>query len=74
VALSVIDNIPLLSPEAVGSKKTPMEQLELAARLPPQALRTPKSGVLVAAALIVNAAVPVFVTVTVCGRPEVPTY
>lgn len=74
VALSVIDNVPLLAPLAVGSKKTPIEQLEPATRLPPQALRTPKSPVLVDTALIVSVVSPLFVTVIVCGSPVVPTY
>jgi hypothetical protein len=73
-ALSVIVNAPLRVPLTVGSKKTPMEQLEPAERLPPQALRTPKSFVLVETALIVSVASPVLVAVIVWGSPEVPTY
>lgn len=73
-ALSVIVNAPLRVPLTVGSKKTPIEQLEPAERLPPQALRTPKSLALVETALIVSVASPVLVAVIVWGSPEVPTY
>jgi hypothetical protein len=65
---------PDLVPVAVGSKKTPMEQLAPAATVLPQALNSPKSATVVFIAVIVRVAFPVFVKVTVCGRPEVPTY
>jgi hypothetical protein len=74
VALSVRVNVPVLAPAAVGSKNTPIAQLAPAAMLFPQALSDPKSEGLVAALVIVNAVVPLFVTVTLCGSPEVPTY
>jgi hypothetical protein len=74
LALSVIVSVPLLDPLPVGSKKTPIEQLEPAARLPPQALSTPKLAELVVTLAIVSGASPGFVTVTVCGSPEVSTY
>ena len=73
-ALSVRVNVPVLAPAAVGSKKTPTEQLAPGATLLPQALSEPKSEGLTAIALIVNGTTPLFVTMTLCGRPDVPTY
>jgi hypothetical protein len=61
-------------PDAVGSKNTPIEQLEPTATLLPQALSGPKSAGLVATFVIVSGPLPVFVNVTLCGKPEVPTY
>lgn len=72
--LSVRVNVPVLAPAVVGSKNTPIAQLAPGAMLLPQALTDPKSEGLVAALLIVNGAVSLFVTVTLCGSPEVPTY
>jgi hypothetical protein len=66
--------VPLRDPLADGSKNTPIEQLDPAAKDPPHALRTPKSEALVFTLAIVNVAPPVFVAVMVCGRPDVPTY
>ena len=73
-ALSVIVTVPVRLPVAVGSKKTPIEQLEPAATLLPQELSTPKSLGLAVTPVIARVAVPLLVTVTVCGRPLVPTY
>jgi hypothetical protein len=74
VALSVIVNVPVRWPAAVGSKKTPMAQLAPGARVLPQALSEPKSAGLVATLLMVNGVAALFVTVTLCGSPLVPTY
>jgi hypothetical protein len=49
-------------------------QLDPAARLPPQALSTPKALELVVTLVTVRGALPGFVAVTVSGKPEVPTY
>jgi len=66
----VSDRLPL----AARSKKTPIWQLEPAARLLPQPLSCAKSEVLVVTPVILSVAVPVFVIVTFCGSPLVPTY
>jgi hypothetical protein len=63
-ALFVIVKVPVLVPPAVGSKKTPMEQLEPAARLLPQVLSCPKSAGLVAMLVMLRGALPLFVTLT----------
>jgi hypothetical protein len=73
-ALSATVSVPVRLPVVVGSKKTPMEQLEPAATVLPQALSTPKSDGVVVTLVTESEAVPVLVRVTVCGRPEVPTY
>ena len=73
-ALSVIVRVPVLVPDAVGLKKTPIAQLAPGATLLPQALRDPKSDGLAATVLIVNGVTPLFVNVTLCGRLDVPTY
>jgi hypothetical protein len=76
-ALSATVNVPVLVPIAVGSKKTPIEQFELAARLLPQVvcvLTMPKSAGLTATFVIASVAVPVFVSITVCVGPEFFTY
>jgi hypothetical protein len=73
-ALSVMVNVPVLVPDAVGSKKTPMEQLAPGATLLPQALSVPKSDGLVVTVLIVNGETPLFVSVMLIGRLDVPTY
>jgi hypothetical protein len=73
-AASVILNVPVLVPPAVGSKNTPIVQLEPTATGLLQLLRTPKSARLAVAPVMLRVAFPVFVTVTVCGRPLVPTY
>lgn len=73
-ALSVIVNAPDRVPLAVGSKKTPIEQLVPAATVLPQELSWPKSGLVVLTVVIVRGALPVLVSVTVWGRPEVLTY
>jgi hypothetical protein len=73
-ALSVIVSVPVLVPPTVGSKKTPIVQLEFTATGLLQLLNTPKSAGLAATPVIVRVAFPVFVTVTVCGSPLVPTY
>jgi hypothetical protein len=70
----VIIRVPDLEPVAVGSKKTPIEQLAPAATLLPQLLSTPKSATEVFTPPIVKVALPVFASVTVTGRPEVFTY
>jgi hypothetical protein len=74
VALSVIESVPVLVPPVVGSKKTAMLQLAFGATGLAQLLITPKSAGLGVTAVIVSAALPVLVTVTVWGRPLVPTY
>lgn len=74
LALSAMVSVPLDDPLLAGSKKTPIAQLDPAARLPPQALSTPKSLELVVTLVMVRGALPGFVAVTVSGRPEVPTY
>jgi hypothetical protein len=73
-ALSAMLSVPLTGPLLAGSKKTPIAQLDPAARLPPQALSTPKSLELVVTLVMVRGALPGFVAVTVSGKPEVPTY
>ena len=73
-ALSVITRAPDLEPVAVGSKKTPIKQLAPAATLLPQLLSIPKSATEVFTPAIVKGALPVFVSVTVTGRPVVFTY
>ena len=73
LALSAIETAPLLDPLLAGSKKTPIEQLDPAASVPPQALSTPKSLEVVPTLVIVSVASPVFVAVMVCGKPVVPT-
>jgi hypothetical protein len=72
--LSVRVNVPVLAPAVVGSKNTPIAQLAPGPTLLPQALMDPKSEGLLATLVIVNDAVPLFVTVTLCGSPELPTY
>ena len=70
-------NVPVLVPVAVGSKKTPIEQLEPAAKLLPHVvcvLTMPKSVGLTATFVIASVAVPVFFSVTVLGRPAFFTY
>jgi hypothetical protein len=74
LALSAMVSVPLTDPLLAGSKKTPIAQLDPAARLPPQALSTPKSLELVVTLVMVRGALPGFVAVTVSGKPEVPTY
>lgn len=74
LALSITVKVPVLVPLAVGSKKTPIEQLAPTGTLLPHALSTPKSAGLVVTLVIASASVPELVSVTVWGRPEVPTY
>jgi hypothetical protein len=74
LALSAMVSVPLTAPLFDGSKNTPIAQLDPAARLPPQALSTPKSLELVVTLVMVRGALPGFVAVTVSGKPEVPTY
>jgi len=71
---SLIVIVPALVPLAVGSKNTPMTQLAPAARLLPQALSVPKSDGLAVTPVMFSGEPPLFVSVTFCGRPEVPTY
>jgi hypothetical protein len=73
-ALSVIVSVPVLVQLAVGSKKTPMAQVEPAATVLPQAFSMPKSVALVVTPVMSRGVLPLFTTVTLCGRPEVPTY
>jgi len=63
-ALSLIVNVPDLVPLAVGSKKTPIAQLEPAATVLPQAFSVPKSVALVVTLVMLSSALPLFVTVT----------
>jgi hypothetical protein len=74
LALSVRVKVPFLVPLVVGSKKTLMVQLFPAATLLPHALTTPKSLGLATTLAIVRGALPVLVSITPCGRPDVPTY
>ena len=73
-ALSVIVMVPVRAPLAAGSKNTPIAQLDPGATLFPQEFNTPKSLGLAVTLVIARAAVPVLLSVTVWGRPEVPTY
>jgi hypothetical protein len=74
LALSVTYKTPSLVPLVVGSKNTPMEQVAPGSTLFPQELSGAKSeGVAFTLAIVITAS-PVFFNVTVCGRPEVPTY
>jgi hypothetical protein len=73
-ALSLTLKVPALAPDAAGSKNTPIAQLAPAATVFPQALSEPKSAGLVVTLLMLSVAVPVLVSVTVCGRLDVPTY
>ena len=66
--------VPVREPPWVGSKKTPIEQLAPAATVLLQALSEPKSFALVVTLEIVTVEELLFVSVTVCGRPDVPTY
>jgi hypothetical protein len=72
--LSLIVKLPDLVPLAVGSKKTPIAQLEPAATVLPQAFSVPKSVALAVTLVMLRGALPLFITVTLCGRPDVPTY
>jgi len=63
-ALSLIVNIPVLVPLAVGSKKTPTAQLAPGARALPHALSIPKSPGLAVTVVMLRGASPLFVTVT----------
>jgi len=63
-ALSLIVNVPGRVPPAVGSKKTPTEQLVPAATVLPQALISPKSAALDTTLVIRSGALPLFVRVT----------
>jgi len=72
--LSVTVRLPERMPVVVGSKKTPIEQDDPGETEVPQALKVPKSLPLVVTLEIVSDAVPLLVRVTVCGRPDVPTY
>jgi hypothetical protein len=74
LALSVTVSVPFRVPVVVGSKKTPMEQLDPGPTELPQVLRGAKSLGLAATLVMVSVPVPVLVSVTVCGSPEVPTY
>src|SRR5580704_16491062 len=69
-ALSVMVSVPL----TVGSKKTPMVQLEFCISGFVQLLRTAKSAGLAVTELMVVTTGVSLVTVSVCGRPLVPTY
>ena len=72
--MSEIDSVPVLVPPAVGSKKTPIVQLAFCGSGLRQLLSTAKSEGLAVTPVIVNVAAPVFVIVTVWGKPDVPTY
>jgi hypothetical protein len=74
LALSVTDKTPSLVPLVVGSKNTPIEQVAPGTTLFPQELSGAKSEGLAVTFVIVSTASPVFFSVTVCGKPEVPTY
>ena len=66
LALSVIVSVPVRLPAAVGVKVTEILQLAVAARLLPQVLVSAKSPV-AAIEVMVSAAVPELVRVTVCA-------
>jgi hypothetical protein len=66
--------VPLLVPLAVGSKKTPIEQLPPGASVLPQALRGAKSAGVAVTLVMTSGALPVLFSVTVWGRPEIATY
>src|SRR5208337_1053674 len=74
IALSVTVRTPNLVPLVVGSKNTPMEQLAPGPTLFPQVLSGAKSAGLALTFVIGSTVSPVFVSITACGRPEVPTY
>ena len=74
LALSVTVTTPVLVPLVVGSKKTVIAQLAPGAMLLPQLLRGVKSAGLAVTLVMVRVLVAVFVSVTVCGSPDVPTY
>lgn len=63
-ALSVIVKVPVLVPLTVGSKKTPIAQLEPAARLLPHVLSGPKSAGLAVTPVMLRETLPLFVMVT----------
>jgi hypothetical protein len=67
-------NAPLLVPPVVGSKNTATLQLEPGATVLMQLLNTPKSAAVEPTAVIASVAFPAFDTMTVFGRPLVPTY
>lgn len=73
IPLSLIVTVPVLAPLATGSKKTPMAQLDPAERLLPHELIWPKSAGLVVTLEMMRGTIPVFISVTVCGRLLVPT-
>lgn len=71
----MIVNVPVLVPPALGSKKTPIVQLLGSTTGLVQLLMTPKfAGLAVTETIVRGAKLLVLVTVTVCGRPLVPTY
>jgi hypothetical protein len=72
--LSVIVRAPFLVPLTVGSKNTAIPQLVPGVRALRQLFTTPKSLGLADTEVNVRFAVPVLVTVTLWGRPVVPTY
>src|SRR5579872_4179458 len=72
-ALSAIVNVPVLVPLVAGSKKTPIAQLEPPATVLPQAFSKPKSLLLVVTLVMLSGVPPLFVIVTLCGKPDVPT-
>jgi hypothetical protein len=74
IPLSLIVSVPVLTPLATGSKKTPIAHLEPDERLLPHELIWPKSEGLVVTPVMISGTVPVFMSVTVCGKPLVPTY
>lgn len=71
--MSVIVRVPVRVPLAVGVKVTLIVQLPLTANEAPQLLVWAKSP-LVAMLVMVSAAVPLLVSVTVCAAEVVPTF
>ena len=63
--LDVIINCPLLVPDAVGSKDTPIVQLPEGGKLPEQPLVAAKSVAVLVTVVMVSGATPVFVTLMV---------
>jgi hypothetical protein len=74
LALSTTVRTPFLVPLVVGSKTTAIEQLAPGARLLPQLLCGVKSAGLAVTLVMVSVLGVVFVSVSVCGGPDVPTY
>ena len=73
-AMSFTDKTPLLVPLVAGSKNTPIEHFAPGTTVLPQELSAAKLAGQAFTFVIVSTVSPVFASVTICGRPEVPTY